>query len=145
MECSAKEGRNVREIFKTFLQLSQIPLPNVEEGTGGFFGGGGLRRRSSAYAGTKSRQLQQQPSTPTSTGPNSPRIAGLSMLRGTMSTPSAVSAVRDYDDAVGGGGGGGLSRNKPRSRSLIRRSSKKVKPPVRDGSSGPAGGDCCIA
>ncbi len=47
MECSAKEGRNVREIFKTFLQLSQLcpPVNAVAEEPGGFFGSG-LRRRS---------------------------------------------------------------------------------------------------
>lgn len=136
MECSAKEGRNVREIFKTFLQLSQIRLPNVEE-SGGFFGGGGLRRRSSAYAGTKSRQ-NPQPSTPTST--NSPRVGGLGMLRGTVSTPSS-SALNENGD----GEGSSFSRNKPRSRSLIRRSSKKAKQQVRDASGGAGAGDCRIA
>jgi len=135
MECSAKEGRNVREIFKTFLQLSQICLPNVEE-SAGFFGGGGLRRRSSAYAGTKSRQIQQS-SNPSST---SPRMGGLGALRGVVSTPSSSSLNQNGDDECGG-----FSRNKPRSRSLIRRSSKKTKQQVKDASGGPGAGECTIA
>lgn len=144
MECSAKEGRNVREIFKTFLQLSELlpqTNPGVEE-SGGFFGaGGGLRRRSSAYAGTKGRQQPTATATPPSTACSSPRIGGLSMMRGTMSTPTGSS---QFDFETGGGGGGGFGRNKPRSRSLIRRSSKK-KPQMRDPSGTGAQGDCVIS
>ncbi len=49
-------------------------------------------------------------------------------------------------------GGGGLSRNQPRSRSLIRRVSRKAKQQVRDASSGAGGnggeretGDCRVS
>lgn len=139
MECSAKEGRNVRELFKNFLQLSQLCPPKnpITEEPGGFFSrGGGLRRRSSAYAGTKGGGKPQQTATPPATTCNSPRKGGLGLLRSAMSTPTGSSHF-DFDE-------GGFSRNKPRSRSLIRRSSKK-KPQMRDGSSGGGPGDCMVS
>ncbi|XP_067124157.1 ras-related protein Rap-1b [Centruroides vittatus] len=83
MECSAKENINIKEIFKAFLQLSKIPLPE----------GASLRRRSSAHVPTG----------------KSSRVA------------TSLSPHHDagFDESSG-------SRIKPRSRSLIRRSSKKV-------------------
>ncbi|CAL8141701.1 unnamed protein product [Orchesella dallaii] len=54
---SAKENWNVREISSAFLVLLKIPFRNAEEG-GGILKTGpsiGLRRRSSAYAGSKNR------------------------------------------------------------------------------------------
>ncbi|CAL8141686.1 unnamed protein product [Orchesella dallaii] len=73
-ECSAKENRNVREIFRGFLTLSKIPFRNAED-SGGILKTGpsiSLRRRSSAYAGSKNRNMgtfkgedqQQQQSQP---------------------------------------------------------------------------------
>ncbi|CAG2169682.1 unnamed protein product [Oppiella nova] len=100
MECSAKSNTNVKEIFKAFLQLARIPLPNDE----------GLRRRSSAQARVPNGK---------------PRFAGNTSL-----TPNHA-----LDDES-------TSRLKPRSRSLIRRSSKKVnkiKEPTSDAD------DCAVS
>ncbi len=102
-----------------------------------FFNNHSISFLFSAYAGSKNRQ-QQQTATPPSTACSSPKVGGLSMLRGTHSTPTG-SGHFDF------GEGGGFSRNKPRSRSLIRRSSKKSKPQMRDGSASGAQGDCVIA
>ena len=93
MECSAKTNSNVKEIFKTFLQLARIPLPSDEPG---------LRRRSSAQARVNN-----------------------SKSRFTSNTLSPHQSVNEPESREAEGSNV-AQRIKPRSRSLIRRSSKKV-------------------
>ncbi|ODM87156.1 GTP-binding protein Di-Ras2, partial [Orchesella cincta] len=100
IECSAKEDLNTRDVFRSFIALSKISFDSEDMA--------GLKRRSSAHAGSKSPA--------------------------TRASPCNISIQFLTEDSA-------LSnRNKPRSRSLIRRCSKKVKQQVRDASSGP--GDC---
>lgn len=125
----------------------------------------GLRRRSSAYAGSKSRNVSaftgqdaqskqhlehqhSSPSTPSAISSTSRSRFGMLNARAATegSTPSG-----EGEDTFGSGGGG-LSRNQPRSRSLIRRVSRKAKQQVRDASSGAGGnggerelGDCRVS
>ncbi len=99
MECSAKNNTNLKEIFRTFLQLARIPLPCDEPG---------LRRRSSAQA----------------------RVNG---KRFTSNTLSPHHAVNEAESDIASGSTGIVQRLKPRSRSLIRRTSKKkIKDPISD-------------
>ncbi|EEC02760.1 conserved hypothetical protein [Ixodes scapularis] len=114
MECSAKDNVNIREVFRAFLQLGRIPLASEQAPA--------LQRRCSA------------------------RVTGL-RTRGFSST----SLQRDQSSSTGGGesslqkstsgstalDGFGVQKAKPRSRSLIRRTSKKAK--LKD----PAAGDDC--
>ncbi|XP_066907816.1 GTP-binding protein Di-Ras2 isoform X2 [Halyomorpha halys] len=81
MECSAKDGHNIQEIFRCFVTLARIMPPATTEETP-------LKRRSSAYGSRRG---------------GSPASSSGSL---TPTTPSAP---------------------KPRSRSLIRRSSRKAK------------------
>lgn len=96
MECSAKNNVNIKQVFITFQQLARIPMPSDE----------GLKRRSSAQARVSDKNKQ---------------FAGTNTL-----SPSHANG----HGATGGGGSGGLTpespRAKPRSRSLIRRTSKKL-------------------
>ncbi|KAK7794210.1 hypothetical protein R5R35_012534 [Gryllus longicercus] len=110
MECSAKDDYNVRDIFRTFVTLSRILPPSAEDSAGG------LKRRSSAYvSASKGGRRAASPAATASSGP---------------------SAGADGAAGAGGSGGGGagleVSRAKPRSRSLIRRSSRKAKQQMRD-------------
>lgn len=98
MECSAKDERGIIDLFKAFLTLAKISLPNSGEL------GSGLKRRSSAY---HSRNKEKSSTTTTTTS----------------SSEQFLSA----DTA---------QKSKPRSRSLIRRSSRKAKEQVRDASTG---------
>ncbi|CAL8141677.1 unnamed protein product [Orchesella dallaii] len=145
MECSAKENRNMREIFRTFLTLSKIPFQNAEDG-GGILKTGpniGLRRRSSAFAGSKNRnvgafkgedqqQQQSQPSTPTCS--NKSRFGFLN-ARGAS---EGSGTIPDEENS-----GKALSRNLSSSQSLIRRCSRKAKQQARDANGGP--GDCQVS
>ncbi|CAB3387300.1 Hypothetical predicted protein [Cloeon dipterum] len=120
MECSAKEDRNIKEVFRSYLTLSKI-IPATEGGessaagaSGGSGGGGGLKRRSSAYVSNKGNRRSVSP------------------------------AVGAGEEAAGGSSSSleptGFSRFKPRSRSLIRRSSRKAKQQMRD-----ANDDCHVS
>lgn len=111
MECSAKTSANVMDVFRGFLQLARFP-PRPD-------GGGGLKRRSSEY-GSSGGRAERRPS------------------------PSPLREGSREQQGGGGGGGGSVvvkapseggvtmleapspQRLKPRSRSLIRRSSKKT-------------------
>lgn len=110
LQCSAKEDKNIREIFKSFLTLSKIPIHQEESS---------LKRRSSAYV--KSR-VPKDSSTPHDESP--------SKILATTKSPQFLT-----EDSAG--------KSKPRSRSLIRRSSRKAKQNVRDASTGPSG-DCGV-
>lgn len=113
LECSAKDDYNIKEIFRCFLTLSRI-LP-----TGGDDSSGGLKRRSSAYVSASSKN-------------KGGRRTGSPALE---STGSSVAS-----SAEGAAGGIEVTRSKPRSRSLIRRSSRKTKQQMRD-----AHDDCNIS
>jgi hypothetical protein len=105
LECSAKEDYNIKEIFRCFLTLSRI-LP-----TGGDDSSGGLKRRSSAYVSASSKN-------------KAGRRTGSPALEPTGSSVAST--------AEGAAGGTEVARSKPRSRSLIRRSSRKTKQQMRD-------------
>jgi hypothetical protein len=113
LECSAKDDYNIKEIFRCFLALSRI-LP-----AGGDDSSGGLKRRSSAYVSASSKN-------------KAGRRTGSPALESTGTSAAASSE--------GATGGLEVSRSKPRSRSLIRRSSRKAKQQMRD-----AHDDCNIS
>lgn len=96
MECSAKMNQNVKEIFLTFQQLARIPMPNDE----------GLKRRSSAQARVNNNGRKQ--------------FAGTNTL-----SPNSVNTCNDQQSASANTTPNSSPRLKPRSRSLIRRTSKK--------------------
>jgi len=122
IECSAKDNVNVRDLFKCLLVLSR-KLNGTEDQSAC-----PLKRRSSAYVShTKSSRRAE-------TG-------------ATTSNPVAAGGV-------GGSGGHGnrgdeqqQERAKPRSRSLIRRCSRKTKQQIRDTTGGSGGGvdDCNVS
>ncbi|XP_023221435.1 ras-related protein Rap-1b-like [Centruroides sculpturatus] len=110
MECSAKDNVNIREIFKSFLQLSKIPLSADTTS---------LRRRSSAHV-TVGRQARFNASL-------SPQREQAASEEPTVSSPKI----------------------KPRSRSLIRRTSRKIAK-LKEGVGGSSHGssteeDCSIS
>jgi len=134
VDCSAKEDINIRDVFRSFLPLSKLPIENDETG---------LKRRSSAHAGSKSPALPRSPCAAsagtTFFGSSPPKINTPSPSNSRGGTPTKGSLSPSYqqflteDNALS-------TRSKPRSRSLMRRCSKKVKQQVRDVSGGP--GDC---
>ena len=113
LECSAKDDYNIKEIFRCFLTLSRI-LP-----AGGDDSSGGLKRRSSAYVSASSKN-------------KAGRRTGSPAVESTGTSAAASSE--------GATGGLEVTRSKPRSRSLIRRSSRKAKQQMRD-----AHDDCNIS
>ncbi|KAL0117984.1 hypothetical protein PUN28_008987 [Cardiocondyla obscurior] len=106
MECSAKDDYNIKEVFRCFVTLSRIvpknPTGEVEQS--------GLRRRCSAYGSRRSGS----PSRTSSAGPggNSQQVVA-----------AQGSSVVTVTEEV---------KSKPRSRSLIRRTSRKTKQQIRD-------------
>ncbi|CAL8129941.1 unnamed protein product [Orchesella dallaii] len=139
MECSAKKDGNVREVFRSFIHLSKIPLREQLETEEN----GGLRRRLSAHAGSKSIQCKSNCSSPSNSKPSTPTtprgyMCGFSTPPITPASPSSLSPnfLSTEDNSPFG-------RNKPRSRSLIRRCSKKVKKQVQDATEGP--GECRLS
>ncbi|CAD7091776.1 unnamed protein product [Hermetia illucens] len=106
MECSAKDDYNVTELFKTLLSLSRfLPVGNNENTSG-------LKRRSSAYVSATSKGKARIGSPSISTTSNT-------------SVLTSTSAIADPTAS-------GESRLKPRSRSLIRRSSRKAKQQIQN-------------
>ncbi|GIX83953.1 GTP-binding protein Di-Ras2 [Caerostris extrusa] len=92
IECSAKDNTNIREIFRSFLQLAKIALPTESNA---------LRRRSSTHV---------------SIG-RSPRFnSSLSPARELQAESNPETTQQSTSQ----------KSSKPRSRSLIRRTSKKV-------------------
>ena len=160
MECSAKENWNIKEMMKTFLSLAKINLP-TDEGTS-------LRRRSSAHASSVSKfrlnnltphiipeliidaltnptssddnpiQKHLNGELPTTSngvnGHQSTSNLNLSTTNGHASTSTSADETSNNHMSLG-------QRLKPRSRSLIRRTSKKVNK-VKDTSTVPE--DCYI-
>lgn len=115
MECSAKDDYNVTELFKTLLSLSRIlPVGSNESTTG-------LKRRSSAYVSATSKGKS--------------RMGSPSISADKSSNQSSLLSSSSADPAASG-----ESRLKPRSRSLIRRSSRKTKQQIQNAS----GDDCNI-
>lgn len=144
MECSAKTGGNVREVFRTFLYLAKIPMrQESEEGDCG----SGLRRRLSAHAGSKSKNRSPSTTTtPTHTQPSSPvygRLSNSGCNTPTKAPASPIQASKQSPQFLTPDNPFPFDRNKPRSRSLIRRCSKKVKKQVQDASEGPEGCYLC--
>uniref|UniRef100_A0A1B0FFN2 GTP-binding protein Di-Ras2 n=1 Tax=Glossina morsitans morsitans TaxID=37546 RepID=A0A1B0FFN2_GLOMM len=106
LECSAKEDYNVTELFKTLLSLSRfLPVGGNNDSTSG------LKRRSSAYVSASSSR-------------NKIRNAGPS-----MSSEKKSSLAEAVDPAATSD-----SKLKPRSRSLIRRASRKTKQQINNAS-----------
>lgn len=145
IECSAKENENIRDVFRSFLALSKLSFEGDESTAG-------LKRRSSAHAGSKSPAPQQRsPGGSTSNSPKAMLVpsppAGSQQHQhhphfhfGTPpKTPTSPNQLSTYQQFLAEDSAQ-TNRNKPRSRSLIRRCSKKVKQQVRDASTGP--GDC---
>lgn len=112
LECSAKDDYNTTELFKSLLSLSRYLPLGKNEGTSG------LKRRSSAYVSASSSR-------------NKNRTA----------SPSVPNDKKNQSSIVEGDtGASGESAFKPRSRSLIRRASRKTKQQINNA----AGDDCNV-
>ncbi|XP_043465685.1 GTP-binding protein Di-Ras2 [Leptopilina heterotoma] len=114
IECSAKDDYNIKDIFRCFVTLSRI----VPKNPTGETDESGLRRRCSAYGSRRSGSPSKTGST-TSGSPQQVLAAQGS---------SVVTVVEEV-------------KSKPRSRSLIRRASRKTKQQIRDAHSD----DCNIS
>ncbi|XP_043661865.1 GTP-binding protein Di-Ras2 [Drosophila teissieri] len=122
LECSAKEDSNVTDLFKSLLSLSRF-LPASSSGSGGSGGGGeaapsGFKRRSSAYVSASSSRNKNRM--------NSPALGGASGS-GDKKGSSLVDAVDVATTSA-------EAKLKPRSRSLIRRASRKTKQQINNAS-----------
>ncbi|EDW08169.1 GTP-binding protein Di-Ras2 [Drosophila mojavensis] len=117
LECSAKEDTNVTELFKTLLSLSRF-LPASSGSSGGPGGSSceaapsGFKRRSSAYVSASSSRNKNRM--------NSPSVSG-------DKKSSLVDAVDVASTSA-------EAKLKPRSRSLIRRASRKTKQQINNAS-----------
>ncbi|XP_055609303.1 GTP-binding protein Di-Ras2 isoform X2 [Uranotaenia lowii] len=106
MECSAKDDINIVDIFKTFLTLSRIIPTNNE-----YESSSGLKRRSSAYVSASSKAKT--------------RLASPSIGCDKSNDPSFLIAESSQASTSD-------HKSKPRSRSLIRRSSRKTKQQIQN-------------
>lgn len=131
MECSAKTNSNIRELFLNLLTLARIPMPTDDCG---------LRRRSSAHASVPKHRpssvnavsaIVSTASSVVSSGENS-KTATPTCLSPVGVKPSSPTYLNVTSE----------SKLKPRSRSLIRRTSKKVNK-VKDPNSDPE--DCIVS
>lgn len=113
LECSAKDDYNTTELFKNLLSLSRYLPLGKNEGTSG------LKRRSSAYVSASSSR-------------NKNRNASPSVPNDKKNNQSSI--------VEGDNGASGESNFKPRSRSLIRRASRKTKQQINNA----AGDDCNV-
>ena len=109
MECSAKDDYNIKDIFRCFITLSKI----VPKNHTGEADESGLRRRSSAYGSRRSGSPRGRTGSAGSGGSSQQVIAPQT---------SNVPVVVVNEEA----------KCKPRSRSLIRRTSRKTKQQIRD-------------
>ncbi|KAF7386995.1 GTP-binding protein Di-Ras2 [Vespula maculifrons] len=107
MECSAKDDYNIKDIFRCFVTLSRI----VPKNPTGDSDESGLRRRCSAYG---SRRSGSPGSRSGSAGSGSPQPQ--------LVATQNVNVVTTTEEV----------KSKPRSRSLIRRASRKTKQQIRD-------------
>uniref|UniRef100_T1JGU2 Uncharacterized protein n=1 Tax=Strigamia maritima TaxID=126957 RepID=T1JGU2_STRMM len=96
LECSARTGAGVTDVFRAFLQLAKITTATYEADSGG------LRRRSSAYGSLHADN----------------RVADVA-ARQRRDSVAGTATASDHSEV-------GASKFKPRSRSLIRRSSRKT-------------------
>ncbi|XP_039956029.1 GTP-binding protein Di-Ras2-like isoform X1 [Bactrocera tryoni] len=107
LECSAKEDQNVTDLFKTLLSLSRfLPVGSNNDGTSG------LKRRSSAYVSASSSRNKNRNASPSVSGGKKSSLV------------EAVDPATSCGDA----------KLKPRSRSLIRRVSRKTKQQIHNAS-----------
>ncbi|XP_046433628.1 GTP-binding protein Di-Ras2 isoform X1 [Neodiprion virginianus] len=116
MECSAKDDYNIKELFRCFVTLSRI----VPKSPAGETTESGLRRRCSAYGSRSFVQRSGSPSGRTGSagaGPGGQQQQQQQLLAAQGSTVVAIAEE---------------VRSKPRSRSLIRRASRKTKQQIRD-------------
>ncbi|KAH8316662.1 hypothetical protein KR067_012815 [Drosophila pandora] len=121
LECSAKEDSNVTDLFKSLLSLSRF-LP-ASSGSGGSGAAGeaapsGFKRRSSAYVSASSSRNKNRM--------NSPALGGA----GGSGDKKGSGLV----DAVDVASTSAEAKLKPRSRSLIRRASRKTKQQINNAS-----------
>lgn len=113
MECSAKDDYNVKDIFRCFVTLSRIvPKNHVGESDES-----GLRRRCSAYGSRRSDRVGRSGSPHGRTGST-----------GTVDNSQQVVAAQSSNIVSVNE----ETKSKPRSRSLIRRTSRKTKQQIRD-------------
>ncbi|KAH8304518.1 GTP-binding protein Di-Ras2 [Drosophila kikkawai] len=122
LECSAKEDSNVTDLFKSLLSLSRF-LPASSSGSGGSGAGGeaapsGFKRRSSAYVSASSSRNKNRM--------NSPALSGAG--------GSGDKKCSGLVDAVDVASTSAEAKLKPRSRSLIRRASRKTKQQINNAS-----------
>ncbi|EAA09470.4 AGAP005248-PA [Anopheles gambiae str. PEST] len=121
LECSAKDDYNIMEIFRTFVTLSRILPVN-----GSAESGSGLKRRSSAYVSASSKAKSRI---------GSPSIGGCEKPKDSSSYLAASTSEGTSSGGLGGAVGGAAEvKSKPRSRSLIRRSSRKTKQQIQNAS-----------
>ncbi|XP_066601797.1 GTP-binding protein Di-Ras2 [Prorops nasuta] len=106
MECSAKDDYNIKDIFRCFVTLSKI----IPKNPTGEADDSGLRRRCSAYG---SRRSGSPSSRTGSAGSGSPQQVVAAQGGSVVTVTEEV-------------------KSKPRSRSLIRRTSRKTKQQIRD-------------
>jgi len=145
MECSAKNDANVREIFRSFLSLSKINIHN--DASNDSANNKGLRRRSSIHGVSKFCGKNRN-STPCSTPPNEPSSVisrsrpGSGYSTPVSKAPPSPSTLSTSSQFLTTEDPSPFGRNKFKSRSLIRRCSKKVKKQVQDVSEGP--GNCNV-
>lgn len=115
MECSAKNNQNIKEIFLTFQQLARIPMQDSE----------GLKRRSSAQARVDSKKkfadtnLLSPSHAIQGHGTGGDFESNIHNSHKNTNDNQSLNAIHSNKLIS--------PRGKPRSRSLIRRSSKKVK------------------
>ncbi|CAL7936239.1 GTP-binding protein Di-Ras2 [Xylocopa sonorina] len=113
MECSAKDDYNIKDIFRCFVTLSRI-VPKNQTGESDE---SGLRRRCSAYGSRRSDRNGRSGSPHGRTGSVG---SGGNSQQVVAAQSSNVVAVSEE------------TKSKPRSRSLIRRTSRKTKQQIRD-------------
>ncbi|XP_012274234.1 GTP-binding protein Di-Ras2 [Orussus abietinus] len=128
MECSAKDDYNIKEIFRCFVTLSRIvpknPTGDVDES--------GLRRRCSAYGSRRSSDYFSNFDTLQRSGSPGGRTGSAgSGSQQQLLAAQGTSVVAVAEEV----------KSKPRSRSLIRRASRKTKQQIRDAHSD----DCNIS
>ncbi|XP_076282330.1 GTP-binding protein Di-Ras2 [Lasioglossum baleicum] len=107
MECSAKDDYNIKDVFRCFITLSKI----VPKSHPGETDESGLRRRCSAYGSRRSGSPHGRTAVTGGPGGNSHQTG----------TPQSSNAGNEE-----------VVKSKPRSRSLIRRASRKTKQQIRD-------------
>lgn len=143
-ECSAKNDHNVSLLFKTLLQLSRVSVPVAPDGGTGTavaagsataneapVASGGFKRRSSAYVSATSKGRSWRCVAQVSGHPAYMSFVAC-LGKGRVNSPSLSTHRPDLLADTGNSSGGGgpaaeAAKLKPRSRSLIRRSSRKTK------------------